>query len=244
MRLDLALVERGLATSREGAKKLILGGAVRRNGIVIQKANASVAEADTLEVTQTLPFVSRGGLKLEAALNHFSIDPTGKNCLDIGASTGGFTDCLLQCGAHRVYTLDSGSNQLAEQLKNDVRVVWREKFNARYLQKTDIGAEIQLVVIDVSFISLALILPAARRVLENGDVVALIKPQFEVGRENLGKGGIVRDENLQRAAVEKIKNAALELGFQWRDVINSPIKGGDGNHEFLCWLEKIIHEGH
>lgn len=238
MRLDVALVERGLAVSREQAKKLILSGAVCRNGLVLQKPNAPVAQSDVLEVTQQPRYVSRGGLKLEAALDYSEIDPTGKTCLDIGASTGGFTDCLLQHGARRVYAFDSGSDQLAGKLKNDERVVSRENFNARYLQPEDINDEIELVVIDVSFISLTLILPSVARVLEKGDVIALIKPQFEVGRENVGKGGIVREESLRQAAIEKIKNCALELGFDWRGVMDSPIEGGDGNREFLAWLEK------
>ncbi|HEY0073619.1 MAG TPA: TlyA family RNA methyltransferase [Abditibacteriaceae bacterium] len=238
MRLDVALLERGLVSSRESAKKLILSGVVCRNGLVLQKPNAPVGQSDVLEVTQQPRYVSRGGLKLEAALDYFQIDPTGKTCLDIGASTGGFTDCLLQHGARRVYAFDSGSAQLVEKLKNDERVVSRENFNVRYLQPEDISDEILLVVIDVSFISLTLILPSVARVLEKGDVIALIKPQFEVGRENVGKGGIVRDERLRQNAVEKIKNCALESGFDWRGVMDSPIEGGDGNREFLCWLEK------
>lgn len=238
MRLDVALVERSLVASREAAKKLILSGAVCRNGLVVQKPNAPVAESDVLEVTQQLRYVSRGGLKLEAALQHFQIDLLGKACLDIGASTGGFTDCLLQYGVRRVYAFDSGSNQLAQSLKQDERVVWRENFNARYIEPHDIGEEIQMVVIDVSFISLTLILPAAARIVESADVIALIKPQFEVGRENLGKGGIVRDAALRQSAIEKVKNCALESGFEWRGLIDSPIEGGDGNHEFLAWLQK------
>lgn len=238
MRLDVALVERGLVASREAAKKLILSGAVCRNGSVAQKPNVLVAQSDVLEITQQLRYVSRGGLKLEAALEQFEIDATGKTCLDIGASTGGFTDCLLQHGAAKVFAFDSGSNQLAEKLKDDEHVIWREGFNARYLQPQDIGEAIQLVVIDVSFISLTLILPAVVRVLEAGDVIALIKPQFEVGRENVGKGGLVRDEKLRRKAIEKIQNCAVELGLAPRGVIDSPIEGGDGNREFLAWLTK------
>lgn len=238
MRLDQALVARQLCISREAAKKLILSGAVSRNGLVLQKPNTPVAESDVLEVTQQPRYVSRGGLKLEAAIEHFKIDLLCKTCLDIGASTGGFTDCLLQHGAQRVYAFDSGTNQLAEKIKNNERVIWRENFNARYLEPEDIGEEIQLVVIDVSFISLTLILPAVARVLKTGDVIALIKPQFEVGRENVGKGGIVRDESLRQGAIEKIKNCALELGFNWRGVAGSPIEGGDGNREFLAWFEK------
>ena len=238
MRLDVALVERDLVSSREAAKKLILCGAVCRNGLVIQKPNAPVDEGDVLEITQQLRYVSRGGLKLEAALEHFQINPAGKTCLDIGASTGGFTDCLLQHGAAKVYAFDAGTNQLVEKLKNNERVLWREGFNARYLEKADVAERVQLVVIDVSFISLTLILPAVGRVLETGDVVALIKPQFEVGRENIGKGGLVRDKALRQGAVHKIRNCALESGFSWRGVMDSPIEGGDGNREFLCWMQR------
>lgn len=239
MRLDIALVERGLCASREQAKKLILAGSVLHNGQAAHKPSALVAESDKLEVTEQLRFISRGGLKLEAALEHFAIDVAGKACLDIGASTGGFTDCLLQHGASRVYAFDSGSAQLAPSLRADPRVICRENFNARYLQSDDIGEAIQLVVIDVSFISLTLILPAAARVLERGDIIALIKPQFEVGRENLGKGGIVRDEKARHSAIEKVQLCATnELNLHWHGVVNSPIVGGDGNHEYLCWLSK------
>lgn len=238
MRLDKALIERGLVISRALAHGLILAGHVRKNGQVVTKPSLHVEENDLLETSHTPRYVSRGGFKLEAALKQFSLAVNGKICLDIGASTGGFTDCLLQNGAPRVYTFDCGSNQLVPSLKNDERVIWRENFNARYLTKDDIGAEIQLAVIDVSFISLTLILPAVARVMERGDVIALIKPQFEVGRENLGKGGIVRDKKLHQSAITKIKNAALECGFQWRGVVQSPIEGGDGNIEFLCWMNR------
>jgi len=240
MRLDQALVARNLCASREQAKRLILSGAVRRNGQILTKPNAPVSPDDVLEVTEQPRYVSRGGLKLEAALDAFRIDPAGKICLDIGASTGGFTDCLLQRGAARVYAFDSGKHQLAAALRADPRVVSRENFNARHLQPGDIGEPVQLIVIDVSFISLTLILPAAARVLEkDGDLVALIKPQFELSREQIGKGGIVRDANLHRAAVEKIqKFATQELSLDWRGVIASPVTGGDGNQEFLAWIKK------
>jgi 23S rRNA (cytidine1920-2'-O)/16S rRNA (cytidine1409-2'-O)-methyltransferase len=237
-RADVLLVARGLCESREMAKRLILAGEVRSGDKVIDKPGTKLPDDIALEVLERPKYVGRGGLKLEAALDAFRIDPAGLVCLDIGASTGGFTDCLLQRGAVRVHAVDVGTNQLAWKLRNDERVVVREKFNARRLEVGDLGERVSLVVIDVSFISLEKILPAAFGVLEDGgELVCLIKPQFEVGREDVGKGGIVRDPELHRRAVEKIRNFATgQCERKWRGVIDSPITGADGNREFLAWI--------
>jgi len=237
-RADVLLVTRGLCESREMAKRLILAGEVRSGDKVIDKPGTKLPDDIALEVRERPKYVGRGGLKLEAALDAFRIDPAGLVCLDIGASTGGFTDCLLQRGAVRVHAVDVGTNQLAWKLRSDERVVVREKFNARRLEVGDLGERVSLVVIDVSFISLEKILPAAFGVLENGgELVCLIKPQFEVGREDVGKGGIVRDPELHRRAVDKIRNFATgQCERKWRGVIDSPITGADGNREFLAWI--------
>jgi len=237
-RADVLLVRRGLCESREMAKRLILAGEVRSGDSVIDKPGTKLPDDIPLEVRQRPRYVGRGGLKLEAALDAFRIDPAGRVCLDIGASTGGFTDCLLQRGAARVHAVDVGTNQLAWKLRDDDRVVVREKFNARRLEVGDLGERVSLVVIDVSFISLEKILPAAFGVLDDGgELVCLVKPQFEVGREDVGKGGIVRDPELHRRAVEKIRRFAVgECGREWRAVIDSPITGADGNREFLAWI--------
>jgi 23S rRNA (cytidine1920-2'-O)/16S rRNA (cytidine1409-2'-O)-methyltransferase len=178
-------------------------------------------------------------LKIEGALDAFGIDPTGCTCLDAGASTGGFTDCLLQRGAEKVFAFDVGTNQLAWKIRSDPRVVVREKFNIRHMVPDDVGEEVDLVVIDVSFISLSLILPPCFSVLrEGGNLVALVKPQFELARDQIGKGGIVRDPELHAAAVEKIERIAVsELGKVWQSVVESPITGTDGNIEFLAWMQ-------
>ena len=186
-------------------------------------------------------YVGRGGLKLEHALSEFGIDPTGLICLDLGASTGGFTDCLLQHGAARVYAIDVGTNQLAWKIRDDPRVVAREKFNARHLKPDDLPEAIDLTVIDVSFISLKKILPAAFSVLRTGgNLIALIKPQFEVARDQVGKGGIVRDASARREAVDSVTAfATAQLGQQLIKVVDSPITGTDGNHEFLAHFAPI-----
>jgi len=237
-RADVLLVERGLCESRELAKRLILAGEVRSGDSVVQKPGAKIPADTPLKVRERPKYVGRGGLKLEAALDAFGIDPAGRVCLDIGASTGGFTDCLLQRGAARVHAVDVGTNQLVWKLRSDPRVVVREKFNARRMVVGDLGERVSLVVIDVSFISLEKILPAAFGVMEDGgELVCLIKPQFEVGREDVGKGGIVRDPALHRQAVEKIRRFVVEeCGREWRGVIDSPITGTDGNREFLAWV--------
>ena len=233
MRLDQLLVERGLAGSREKARAIILAGQVLVNGQRIDKAGRAVAPDARLEVAERPPYVSRGGLKLAAALDHFGIRVDGRVCLDVGASTGGFTDCLLQRGAARVYAVDVGSGQLDWKLRNDPRVIVREGLNARYLTASDIGEPVGLAVCDVSFISATLILPAiALLVRPQGEMVILVKPQFEVGRGQVGKGGIVRDPELHRASCDKVAGAARALGFA-AAVIESPIPGAEGNKEFL-----------
>ena len=237
-RLDAALVERGLSDSCEQAKRLIIAGEVIVNGHAKTKPGANVSEEDELVVKERPKYVGRGGLKMEGALEHFGIDPSGRICLDIGASTGGFTDCLLQQGAEHVYTLDVGTNQLAWKIRSDPRVTAREKFNARYLKPEDLEDAPSLIVIDVSFISLTKILPAAASVLESrGMIICLIKPQFELAREEIGKGGIVKDPDLHQKACDKIwQFVEQHETLEWKDVMDSPIKGTDGNREFLALL--------
>jgi 23S rRNA (cytidine1920-2'-O)/16S rRNA (cytidine1409-2'-O)-methyltransferase len=234
-RLDRLLVERGLAASREKAQALIMAGEVLVDGRKAEKPGQPVAIECRLEVLARPPFVSRGGLKLDAALDHFDIVVTGRVCLDIGASTGGFTDCLLQHGAARVHAVDVGSGQLDWKIRNDPRVVVHEKLNARYLRGEDIGEPVGLVVYDVSFISVTLILPAAIPLLQpGGEMVILVKPQFEVGKGQVGRGGIVREPELQEAACRRVNEAARQLGFE-TSIMESPILGAEGNREFLLY---------
>jgi 23S rRNA (cytidine1920-2'-O)/16S rRNA (cytidine1409-2'-O)-methyltransferase len=237
-RVDVLLVARGLCDTREQAKRLVLAGEVRGGDRIIDKPSAKVAVDAPLAVKEKPRFVGRGGLKLEGALDAFGIDPAGRVCLDIGASTGGFTDCLLQRGAVRVHAVDVGTNQLVWKIRSDPRVVVKEKFNARHLVESDLGERVSLVVVDVSFISLTRILPAAFGVLApDGEIVPLIKPQFELDRGEVGKGGIVRDPALHDKAVEKIRRFVEgELGREWRGLVDSPITGTDGNREFLARL--------
>lgn len=236
-RLDLALVSRGLCISREQAKRLILAGEAKVNDQLVDKASHKVGEDDKIELKTKPKYVGRGGLKLEGALDHFGIDPEGWVCADIGASTGGFTDCLLQRGAARVYCFDVGTNQLVYRIREDERVVAREKFNARYLTPEDVGEQVQLAVMDLSFISLTKVLSAVFGVLaEDGMVVCLIKPQFELDRDDIGKGGIVRDDALRQKAVDKIRDFVRDAGRQWRGVRESSITGTDGNQEYLAWI--------
>ena len=232
-RLDLALVERGLVDTRSKAQSLIMARRVLVNGEFVDKAGASVGADDELRVAELEhPWVGRGGMKLAHALQEFGVDVTGKVCADIGASTGGFTDVLLKHGAAKVYAIDVGYGQLDVSLRNDPRVVNREKVNARNLTAADFEETIELVSIDVSFISLKLILPAVATFL-SGELVALIKPQFEVGRHEVGKGGIVRDDAKRQAAVDGVVAFAREIGFDVKRVIESPVKGAEGNVEFL-----------
>ena len=235
VRLDRLLVERGLAASREKAQALVMAGEVLVNGQKAVKPGQAVDGQATLEVLERPPYVSRGGWKLAAALDQFGIRVEGRICLDVGASTGGFTDVLLQRGAARVYAVDVGSGQLDWKIRTDPRVVVRERLNARELKFDDIGETAGLVVCDVSFISVTLIVPAVVRLLEPaGEMVILVKPQFEVGKGQVGRGGIVRDPELHRAACERVEKAVKRLNFETA-IMESPVPGAEGNREFLLW---------
>lgn len=232
-RLDVALVERGLVETRSKAQSLIMARRILVNGQHVDKAGATVAEDDELRVEELEhPWVGRGGMKLAHALREFGISVDGKVCADLGASTGGFTDVMLKNGARKVYAVDVGYGQLDVSLRNDPRVINREKVNARYLDASAFDDVIEFVSIDVSFISLKLILPAVAKFLR-GELVALIKPQFEVGKRDLGKGGIVRDDGKRAEAVQSVVEFAKEIGFEVSGVIESPVKGAEGNVEFL-----------
>lgn len=239
-RLDLLLVELGHFETRERARRSIMAGEVRVGDAVVDKPGTRVATDSPVTVKSASRYVGRGGLKLEAALRHFAIDPTGATCLDIGASTGGFTDCLLQHGAAKVHAVDVGHSQLDWKIRSDPRVNVLEKVNARYLSRGEIPDPIQICVIDVSFISLTLILPPAFELLTpEGVILSLIKPQFELEREDIGKGGIVRDPALHERAVRKIEQFVTgTLGKHWYGSIPSPILGAEGNKEFLACLRK------
>jgi 23S rRNA (cytidine1920-2'-O)/16S rRNA (cytidine1409-2'-O)-methyltransferase len=237
-RLDKLLVTRGLAETRAKAQALILAGQVFAGEQRLDKAGQLVAVDGVLAIKETLPYVSRGGLKLAAALAQFEVAVEGKVCLDIGASTGGFTDCLLQRGAARVVAVDVGHGQLDWKLRNDPRIEVREHVNARYLQPQDFSEHFDAAVLDVSFISLTKILPVLPPLLTRPAwVVALIKPQFEVGRSEVGKGGIVRDAAAQQRVVQEVCACAEGLGMQARGIMDSPILGQDGNQEFLACFE-------
>lgn len=240
-RLDKLLFERGLAVSRERAQAMILAGKVLVDGQKISKAGTGVkSDAEIRLLGEDVKYVSRGGLKLEKALDHWRIDVSGKICLDVGASTGGFTDCLLQRGAAQVIAVDTGHGQIDYRLRQDPRVRLLEKTNARYLTREQIGEVADFIAIDVSFISATLVLPAviaaafpeARHARQ---IVVLVKPQFEAGREAIGKGGIVRDEAAREAAVEKVRAALVAEGCSQTDMIDSPILGAEGNREFLLY---------
>ncbi len=232
-RLDLALVDRNLAESREKAQALILAGKVRIDGQKADKPGRSVPVEARIEVDQPLKYVSRGGLKLEAALAHFEVRVDGRVCMDVGTSTGGFTDCLLQHGAARVHAVDTGAGQIDWRLRNDARVVLHERVNARHLRFDEIGELADLIVCDVSFISVTLLIPALAPLLaSDGDWIVLVKPQFEVGRELVGKGGIVRDPAAHRMACDKVASALEAAGFATA-LMDSPILGAEGNREFL-----------
>lgn len=233
LRLDRLMADRGLAESREKAQALIMAGEVRVAGVRAAKPGQQVAEDAQVEVLARPPWVSRGGFKLAGALENFAIDVAGCVCLDIGASTGGFTDVLLKAGAARVHAVDVGAGQLAWSLRTDARVVVHDGINARHLAAQDIGEPVDFLCCDVSFISVTLILPAAVPLLRpGGQMVILIKPQFEVGKGQVGKGGIVRDPALHRAACDRVEGAARELGFATA-IMESPIFGAEGNKEFL-----------
>jgi 23S rRNA (cytidine1920-2'-O)/16S rRNA (cytidine1409-2'-O)-methyltransferase len=232
-RLDQLLVEKGLAETRAKARALVLAGQVLVDGRPAGKAGQAVPADSRLEIRERMPYVSRGGPKLRAALDHFGVRVEDRVCLDIGASTGGFTDCLLQSGARRVYALDVGSGQLDWKLRNHPRVIVKEGLNARYLRPEDLGERVDLAVCDVSFISVTLILPVLPKLLtETGEMVILVKPQFEVGRGQVGKGGIVRDAGLHRAACARVEQAVQQLGFR-TGLMESPVRGAEGNKEFF-----------
>lgn len=239
-RLDMMLVSRGLAQSREKAKAMIMEGIVFVNGQREDKAGASFPPDVSIEVRgHTLRYVSRGGLKLEKAMKCFGIDLTGKICMDVGASTGGFTDCMLQNGAAKVFSVDVGRGQLAWKLRQDERVVCMEKTNIRYVTPEDIGVPVDFSSIDVSFISLTKVLLPVREILKDrGEVVCLIKPQFEAGREKVGKKGVVREPEVHLEVIEKVMEYARELGFGRKHLDYSPVKGPEGNIEYLLHLEK------
>jgi 23S rRNA (cytidine1920-2'-O)/16S rRNA (cytidine1409-2'-O)-methyltransferase len=234
-RLDRLLVERGMVESREKAQALIMAGAVLVDGQKAAKPGHAIDTASRIEVTDKAPFVSRGGIKLAAALEEFGIDAVGRVCLDVGSSTGGFTDCLLQRGEARVHAVDVGAGQLDWKLRNDARVVVHEGINARHLRFEDIGELVDLATFDVSFISVTLILPAVAPILRpEGCMVILIKPQFEVGKGQVGKGGIVRSPELHREACLRVESAVKRLGFE-TSIMQSPITGAEGNQEFLLY---------
>lgn len=241
-RIDKLLVELGLAESRAKAQALVMAGVVLVNEQRVDKSSQEFYPFDAVRLKgdpATQRYVGRGGLKLEKALEEFHISPTGYVCLDVGASTGGFTDCLLQHGAVKVVAIDVGTNQLVWRLRTDERVECRENVNARYLSAADFAEKFDLIVMDVSFISVTKILPALSGLLaESGQIVVLIKPQFEVGRKDVGKGGIVRDEAKQQESVEIVCRFAQDIGLANHGVVESPILGQGGNREFLALFQK------
>jgi len=239
-RLDVLLVQRGLSSSRERAKADIMSGLVYVAGQRVDKAGTSVPEDAEIELRgSSLTFVSRGGLKLEKALDTFGVTPEGKICVDCGASTGGFTDCMLKRGAVKVYAIDVGYGQLAWSLRSDERVVVMERTNIRYVTHEQVPDDIQLAVIDVSFISLRIVLPAVKALLApEGEIVCLIKPQFEAGKEKVGKKGVVRDISVHKEVLRDFVANAEALGFGVKGITFSPIKGPEGNIEYLGWLRQ------
>ena len=240
VRVDQLLVELGLADSREKARALIIAGDVLVDGQKSDKPGRSVASDSQVSITARLPYVSRGGIKLAAALDHFGIDVSGRVCLDVGSSTGGFTDCLLQRGAARVWAIDVGHGQLDWKLRNDPRVMVREGVNARYLAAEDIPEKFDLAVCDASFISATLLIPAiVPRLTECGQMIILVKPQFEAGKGEVGKGGIVRDPAQHQAACDRVQRCVEALGFQ-TSIIESPIRGAEGNREFLLYAQRNV----
>ena len=239
-RLDVLLVKRNLAESREKAKAVIMSGIVYVDGQKEDKAGSMFDETANVEVRgTTLKYVSRGGLKLEKAMTHFGVTLEGKICMDVGASTGGFTDCMLQNGAVKVYSVDVGHGQLAWKLRNDERVVCMEKTNIRYVTPEDVADKINFSSIDVSFISLTKVLGPVKELLsDDGQIVCLIKPQFEAGREKVGKHGVVRDSAVHLEVIEKVIDFAISIGFEVLNLEFSPVKGPEGNIEYLLHLQK------
>jgi 23S rRNA (cytidine1920-2'-O)/16S rRNA (cytidine1409-2'-O)-methyltransferase len=261
--LDTLLVDRGLFPSRERAKGTIMAGLVRVDGKVMDKAGTRVSEDAVISVDEDpIPYVGRGGLKLEKALELFQVDVTGYTAVDIGASTGGFTDCLLKRGAKKVYAIDVGYGQLDWRLRQDTRVVVMERTNIRFVKPEDLGESCDIAVIDVAFISLTLVLPVARTLLKpGGKIIALIKPQFEAGREKVGRKGIVRDPMVHREVIQKIYDFIMGMGLKVRGLTHSPITGAGGNIEYLVYacdediegagaenvqemIERVVEESH
>ncbi|TDU73194.1 23S rRNA (cytidine1920-2'-O)/16S rRNA (cytidine1409-2'-O)-methyltransferase [Prosthecobacter fusiformis] len=240
IRIDLALVQRGLVPSREQAKRLIMAGEVLLAEEVITKPGWLIRQDAVLRVKEPPRFVSRGGFKLEGALDHFGIVVDGLVAMDVGASTGGFTDCLLQRGAVKVYAFDVGTNQMVWKLRSDPRVICRENFNVRHLVPADVPEAVDFIVADVSFISLTLVLPGALSALKpGGQALVLVKPQFELSREEVGKGGIVREPELHTKACTRIQTFVETLpDLEWRGLVESSIQGTDGNREYLAWFVK------
>lgn len=244
VRLDQLVFDLGLTESRERAKTTIMSGLVFVDGQRVDKPGTQVPADSNIEVKgAAIPYVSRGGLKLEKALKIFPVEPEGKHCIDCGASTGGFTDVLLKNGAEKVYAVDVGYGQLAWSLRNDARVVNMERTNIRYISREQISEEIDLAVTDLSFISLKLVLPAICALLKDGgELVCLIKPQFEAGREEVGKKGVVRDKKVHLAVIESILDFAPTVGMTVKGLDFSPIKGPEGNIEYLCYMKKCTEE--
>lgn len=239
LRVDLALLQRGLVPSREKAQALIMEGKVRVNGAVVDKPGRMIAPEAEVEVEVDKKYVSRGGIKLGSALKEFNIDPSGKIAMDVGASTGGFTQCLLQHGAKRVYAIDVGYGIIAQELRQDKRVVLHERTNIRYLKREAIPDVIDIATIDVSFISLKVVIPKVKEFLKpGGEIIALIKPQFEVGRKEVEKGGIIKDEKKHKRVIEEISRFSEETSLRPLKVIESPITGKDGNKEFFIHLKR------
>jgi 23S rRNA (cytidine1920-2'-O)/16S rRNA (cytidine1409-2'-O)-methyltransferase len=238
VRLDQLLVERGLAASREKAQALVLAGQVTVAGQKMEKPGHSVASDASVEVRERMPYVSRGGYKLAGALDAFHVDVSGRVCLDVGASTGGFTDCLLQRGAAKVWAIDVGHGQLDWKIRNDPRVVVREGVNARHLTPGEYPQRFDLAVCDASFISATMVIPAIVPLLKStGEMIVLVKPQFEVERGQVGKGGIVKEPELHQAACDRVRGAVESLGFRTQ-MVESPIQGAEGNREFLLYARR------
>lgn len=240
MRIDVYLSNNAIVSSRTEAKHFINEGAVSVNGVVVKKASFDVDGSEDIRVDKSVKeFISRGGIKLKCAIMQFGINVDERLCLDVGASSGGFTDCLLKFGAKHVIAVDSGSGQISDSLRRDTRVTVFENYNARYMKQDDFEYVPELVVMDVSFISATYIIPAVFDVIaDGGDFICLIKPQFEVGRAGLGKGGIVKDSKIRDQAVKKVIDFAHDIGFDLREIVQSSIRGGDGNIEFLAHFVK------
>jgi 23S rRNA (cytidine1920-2'-O)/16S rRNA (cytidine1409-2'-O)-methyltransferase len=238
-RADKLLVDRGLAESRNKARALIMAGLVKASGKKVMKAGDFIDKSMDLSLTQKPAYVGRGGIKLEKALDEFRIDVKGITAADLGASTGGFIDCLLQRGAQKIYAVDVDTRQIDWKLRNDPRVVLIQK-NARFLEKGDFDGEIQLVTMDLSFISVLKVLPAVRSILRGGEIISLIKPQFEAGRSNVGRNGVIKDPNIHEDVLNRVVGQVLDLGIDVLNVTESPVKGQKGNREFfiLCSVKR------